>query len=115
MAVGPQRPPPGGGGGSDDEDDEDGGGAGGAGSGEDDDDAARDPYNLPVTHEVVLKGACRCRLLAARCCAGAHALPLRAGHSKLVSALDVEHTGSRVVTGGCATRVLAAVHPRARV
>ncbi len=61
LAVGPQRPPPGAGGGSgsDDEDDEDGG-AGGAGSGEEHDDAARDPYNLPVTHEVVLKGACDC-------------------------------------------------------
>ncbi len=27
---------------------------------------------------------------------------LRAGHTRLVSAMDVEHTGSRVVTGGCA-------------
>lgn len=36
-----------------------------------------DPYHLPVTHEVVLKG-----------------------HSRLVSCLDVEHSGSRLVSGG---------------
>jgi hypothetical protein len=56
--VGPPRAPPGGGGSSsDEEEDEAGGGAaGGAGGG---DAAEHDPYNLPVTHEVVLKGAAR--------------------------------------------------------
>ena len=58
---------------------------GGGGSSDDEDggaaaaeDAALDPYNLPVTHESVLSG-----------------------HTRLVSALDVEHSGSRMVTGGC--------------
>ena len=39
--------------------------------------AQYDPYNLPVTHEVALKG-----------------------HTKLVSCLDVDHSGSRLVSGG---------------
>ena len=79
-AVGPSRPPVGGGGGgSSDDEDEDGDRGGAAGQ----DDAALDPYNLPVSHEAVLTG-----------------------HTRLVSALDVEHTGSRMVTGGC-------VRPRA--
>ena len=73
LAVGPPRPPVGGGGSSDDEDGGGGGGGGGGGA----DDAAMDPYNLPVTHEAVLSG-----------------------HTRLVSALDVEHSGSRMVTGG---------------
>ena len=72
-AVGPARPPMGGGGGSSDDEDDDGG-RGGAGA----EDRALDPYNLPVSHEAVLSG-----------------------HTRLVSALDVEHTGSRMVTGGC--------------
>ena len=62
--------PPVGGGGDSDAEDGGGGGAGAA-------DAALDPYNLPVTHEAVLSG-----------------------HTRLVSALDVEHSGSRMVTGG---------------
>ena len=74
-AVGPARPPVGGGGGgSSDDEDDDGGRGGGAAQ----DDAALDPYNLPVSHEAVLTG-----------------------HTRLVSALEVEHTGSRMVTGGC--------------
>ena len=39
--------------------------------------AAEDPYHLPVTHEVVLQG-----------------------HSRLVSALDVDASGARCVSGG---------------
>ena len=81
-AVGPARPPVGGGGSSDDEDD---GGHRGGGAGQDD--AALDPYNLPVSHEAVLTG-----------------------HTRLVSALDVEHTGSRMVTGGCVRLRAAQLH-----
>jgi hypothetical protein len=91
--VGPVRPSAAGDGSDSDaeacEDEREGGGGG----------AAQDPYNLPVTHEVVLTGkrsvsVGMLRFLLTRAYA-------RAGHTRLVSALDVEHTGSRVVTGGC--------------
>lgn len=64
---GPARPPPAGEEEGSDEDD----------SEEEREPRSEDPYHLPVTHEVVLKG-----------------------HSRLVSCLDVEHSGSRLVTGG---------------
>ena len=84
-AVGPARPPVGGGAGGSSDDEDDGAGDRGGGAGQDD--AALDPYNLPVSHEAVLTG-----------------------HTRLVSALDVEHTGSRMVTGGCVANSAAAHH-----
>ena len=84
-AVGPARPPVGGGAGGSSDDEDDGAGDRGGGAGQDD--AALDPYNLPVSHEAVLTG-----------------------HTRLVSALDVEHTGSRMVTGGCVASSAASHH-----
>jgi len=45
--------------------------------------AENDPWHLPVTHEAVLHG-----------------------HSRLTSCVDIEHTGTRLVTGGHDSRVL---------
>ncbi|KAG2434016.1 hypothetical protein HYH02_012476 [Chlamydomonas schloesseri] len=70
--VGPPRPPPGG----SDDDDEDEGGADPAAGADEDDEEGDDPYGLPVTHEAVMKG-----------------------HTKAVVCLDVEHSGTRMVTG----------------
>ena len=81
--MGPPRPPAGGGSDSEGEEDEPAARQGGGGGEE------ADPYNLPVTHEVVLTG-----------------------HTRLVSALDIEHTGSRLVTGGCARRAGPRRRPR---
>ncbi|GFR46159.1 hypothetical protein Agub_g7687 [Astrephomene gubernaculifera] len=67
--VGPPRPPPG----SDEEEEEEGDeGAAMAGQEEEED----DPYGLPITHEAILRG-----------------------HTKAVTCLDVEHSGTRMVTG----------------
>ncbi|KAG2425173.1 hypothetical protein HXX76_013927 [Chlamydomonas incerta] len=71
-AVGPPRPPPG----SDDEDDDDDDGGGADPAAGDDEGEEDDPYGLPITHEAVMKG-----------------------HSKAVVCLDVEHSGTRMVTG----------------
>lgn len=43
---------------------------------EDTEEEEDDTYNLPVTHEAILKG-----------------------HTKTVTALDIDHSGSRVLTG----------------
>ena len=55
--MGPPRAPPGGGGGSSSDEEEEEGGAGGDRGAGGSEAAEHDPYNLPVTHEVVLKGA----------------------------------------------------------
>ncbi|PNW83794.1 hypothetical protein CHLRE_04g217750v5 [Chlamydomonas reinhardtii] len=68
--VGPPRPPP-----ESDDDDDDNGGGGDPAAG-DEDGEEDDPYGLPITHEAIMKG-----------------------HTKAVACLDVEHSGTRMVTG----------------
>eukprot|EP00873_Tetraselmis_striata_P012673 jgi/Tetstr1/432937/TSEL_022277.t1 len=63
--VGPPRPPAAAGS-EDEEEKED----------EDDDEEEEDPYNLPISHEIQLKG-----------------------HRKMVSAVAIDHVGARAVTG----------------
>ena len=90
---------------------------------EGEDDEVGDPYLLPVTHEVAFEGvsalltACRHGyrkgprgsiehewwkgLDGPMCCAAcAKCGALRAGHEKLVTALDVDRAGARALTGG---------------
>lgn len=46
--------------------------------GEEEDEEEEDPYQLPISHEVTMGGA----------------------HAKAVMCLDVDHSGSRMLTGG---------------
>lgn len=77
VEVGPARPPP-----EDDDDDAEEYDAGYGGGVADDDDEESDPWLLPISHEVSLVGQ------------GGDNQP------RAVTALDIDHSGSRVLTGG---------------
>ena len=78
VEVGPARPPP-----EDDDDDAEEYDAGyGGGVADDGDDEESDPWLLPISHEVSLVGQ------------GGDNQP------RAVTALDIDHSGSRVLTGG---------------